>query len=86
MIQVIRTFIQKKKNQKALFVGVIGLSLLYSTISFLFQSQYSGSVAALVNGHPITHKEVQRTFARLQDFMRQYGISGLSFDLKKRAL
>ncbi len=86
MIQTIRTFIEKKKNQKALFVGVIGLSLIYSTISFLFQSRISGSVAALVNGHPVTHKEVQRTFARLQDFIRQYGISGLSIDLKKRAL
>jgi len=86
MVSYFRSFIQKKNNQKLIFVVLIGGSLIYSSISFLFFARRSHNDIAFVNGYPITRDEVQRAIVKLQHFLREYGQPDRGFDYKKKAI
>ncbi len=86
MVSYFRSFIEKKNNQKLLFSMLIGISLVASTISFLFIKQRSGNEIAFVNGYALTRAEVQRALVKLQDFFKRYGKEGSSIDFKKKAI
>ncbi len=86
MVSYFRSFIQKKNNQKAFFSVLIGISLVASSISFLFIKQRAGNEIAFVNGYAITREEVQRSITKLQDFFKRYGKQDNSIDFKKKAI
>ena len=86
MVSYFRSFIEKKNNQKLFFSVLIGMSLVASTISFLFIKQRSGNEIAFVNGYALTRTEVQRSIAKLKDFFKRYGKEGSSIDFKKKAI
>ena len=86
MVSYFRSFIEKKNNQKLFFSVLIGMSLVASTISFLFIKQRSGNEIAFVNGYALTRTEVQRSIVKLQDFFKRYGKEGSSIDFKKKAI